>query len=55
VTVVECAVVPVVVIGVSPSSSDFQGLVPFVLLGWLWLWWYLRRPVPAGWVARRAP
>jgi hypothetical protein len=49
------AVVPAVILAVSPSSSDFQGLVPVVLLGWLWLWWYLRRPVAIGWVDRRSP
>ena len=48
------ATVPAVVVAVSPSSSDFQGLVPVALLGWLWLWWYLRRPVATGWVGRRA-
>ena len=48
------AAVPAVVIAVSPSASDVQGLVPVVLLGWLWLWWYLRRPAAAGWVGRRA-
>lgn len=50
-----CAAVPAVALAVSPWSSDFQGLVPVVLLGWLWLWWYLRRPVAIGWVGRRSP
>ena len=49
------AAVPAVVLAVSPSSSDFVGLVPVVVLGWLWLWWYLRRPVAVGWIGRRAP
>jgi hypothetical protein len=49
------AAVPAVVIAVSPSSSDFQGLAPVALLGWLWLWWYLRRPVATGWIGRGAP
>lgn len=45
--------VPVVVLAVSGSSSDLQGLVPFVVLGWLGLWGYLRRPAVAAWVGRR--
>jgi hypothetical protein len=49
------AAAPAVVIAVSPSSSDFQGLVPVAVIGWLWLWWYLRRPVATGWVGRRVP
>ena len=48
------AAVPVVALAASPWSSDFQGLVPVGLLGWLWLSWYLRRPVAVGWVGRRA-
>jgi hypothetical protein len=52
-TVLLCAaVVPVVVLAVSPSSSDFAGLVPFVVVGWLWLWWYLRRPAASAWVGQ---
>ena len=46
------AAVPVVALAVSPWSSDFQSLVPVGLLGWLGLWWYLRRPVAIGWVGR---
>jgi hypothetical protein len=49
------AAVPVVALAASPWSSDFQALVPVALLGWLWLWWYLRRPVAIGWVGRRSP
>lgn len=49
------AAMPAVVLAVSPSSSDFQGLVPIVVLGWLWLWWYLRRPVAIGWIDQRSP
>jgi hypothetical protein len=48
------AAVPAVTLAASPWSSDFQGLVPVALLGWLWLWWYLRRPVAIGWVGRRS-
>lgn len=48
------AVVPVVVLAVSPSSSDFAGLIPVVGVGWLWLWWYLRRPAAFAWVGQRA-
>ena len=46
------AAVPAVVLAVSPSSPDFAVLVPVVVLGWLWLWWYLRRPVAVGWIGR---
>jgi hypothetical protein len=54
-TVLLCAaVVPVVVLAVSPYSSDFAGLVPFVVVGWLWLWWYLRRPAAFAWVGQQA-
>lgn len=49
------AAVPAVVLAVSPWSIDVGGLVPVVVLGWLWLWWYLRRPVAVGWVGRHAP
>ena len=49
------AAVPVVIIAASPSSDDLAGFVPVVLLGWGWLWWYLRRPIADGWVGRRAP
>jgi hypothetical protein len=48
------AAVPAVVLAVSPWSSDFASLVPLVVLGWLWLWWYLRRSGAVGWVGRRA-
>jgi hypothetical protein len=47
------AAVPAVALALSPWSSDFQGLVPVVLLGWLGLWWFLRRPVAIGWFGRR--
>jgi hypothetical protein len=48
------AAVPAVLVGASPSSSDVQGLVPVGLLGWLSLWWYLRRPAASGWIGRGA-
>lgn len=48
------AVVPVVMLGASPFSMDFAGLVPFAVVGWLWLWWYLRRRAAFGWIGRRA-
>jgi len=49
------AAVPVAVVAVSPFSSDLAALLPVLLLGWLWLSWYLGRPLPAEWVgsARR--
>jgi hypothetical protein len=46
------AALPVAVVAAAPSSSDLAALVPVVLLGWLALWWYLRRPVAAGWLRR---
>jgi hypothetical protein len=48
------AALPAVVVAASPSSSDLTGLVPVVLLGWLALWWYLRRPAARGWLGRAA-
>jgi hypothetical protein len=48
-----CAAVPVVVLAAAPWSSDFTSLLPFAVLGWLWLWWYLRRSGAAGWFGRR--
>ena len=48
------AALPAVVVAVSPSSSDLAGLVPVVLLGWLALWWYLRRPAASEWIGRAA-
>jgi hypothetical protein len=45
---------PAVVVATSPSSSDLAGLVPVVLLGWLALWWYLRRPAASEWIGRAA-
>ena len=47
------AVMPVVVLAVSPFSLDVAGLVPIVVAGWLLLWWYLRRPAAVGWVGRQ--
>ena len=48
------AALPAVVVAASFSSSDLAGLVPVVLLGWLALWWYLRRPAASGWIGRAA-
>jgi hypothetical protein len=48
------AALPTVVVAASPSSSDLAGLVPVVVLGWLALWWYLRRPAASGWIGRAA-
>jgi hypothetical protein len=53
-TVLLCAgVVPGVVLAVSPYSSDFAGLVPFVVVGWLWLWWYVRRSAACAWFGQQ--
>ena len=50
-----CTAVPLVVAGAaSPYSLDLAGLVPFGLLGWLGLFWYLRRPAARGWVGHRS-
>jgi hypothetical protein len=49
------AAVPAVVLALSPWSPDLGALVPVVVLGWLWLWWYLRRPIAASWVGRQVP
>jgi hypothetical protein len=49
-----CAAAPLAVLAAaSPYSVDLSGLVPVGLLAWLWLFWYLRRPVALGWVGRR--
>ena len=46
------AALPAVVVAATPSSSDLAGLLPFVLLGWVGLWWYLRRPAARGWIGQ---
>jgi hypothetical protein len=43
------AAAPAAVLAASPSSSDFQVLVPVVVVCWAGLWWFLRRPVARGW------
>lgn len=49
-----CTAVPLAVAAAaSPYSSDLQSLGPVGLLAWLWLFWYLRRPVAFVWVGRR--
>jgi hypothetical protein len=48
------AALPVAMVAASPSSSDLAGLLPFTVLGWLWLVWYLRRPTASGWLAERS-
>jgi hypothetical protein len=49
------AVAPAVLLVASAWSVDVQGLVPFVVLGWLGLWWYLRRRRATEWLGRRGP
>jgi hypothetical protein len=49
------AVAPAVLLVASAWSADVQGLVPFVALGWLGLWWYLRRPRAMEWLGRPGP
>lgn len=49
-----CTAAPLAVVAAaSPYSLDLGSLVPVGLLAWLWLVWYLRRPVALGWVSRR--
>jgi uncharacterized membrane protein YfcA len=46
------AAVPAAILAASPWSSDFSQLLPLVVGGWIWLWWYLRRSRPARWLSR---
>ena len=47
------AALPIVCAIASRSSSDLAGLLPFTVVGWTLLWWYLRRPPVARWLRRR--
>ena len=50
-----CTAAPLAVaVAASPYSLDLGSLVPVGLLAWLWLVWFLHRPVARGWVSRRA-
>ena len=50
-----CTAAPLVVAGAAaPYSLDLAGLVPFGLLAWLGLLWYLRRPAALGWIGHRS-
>ena len=48
------AALPAVLVAALPSSSDAGGLLPVAVLGWLGLWWFLRRPAASGWIGRGA-
>lgn len=42
-----------VVSGVAAAgSSDFQALLPFTVLGWVALWWLVRRPRARAWLVQ---
>lgn len=44
------ASVPVICAVATPSSSDLGGVLPFAVVGWVALWWFLRRPRIAEWL-----
>ena len=46
------AALPIVCAVASASSLDLAALLPFTLVGWALLWWYLRRPPVARWLRR---
>jgi hypothetical protein len=46
------AALPIVCAIASASSSDLAALLPFTVVGWALLWWYLRRPRVARWLRR---
>jgi len=37
----------------APTSSDLATMVPFAVVGWLALWWLLRRPGIVSWLRSR--
>jgi lysylphosphatidylglycerol synthetase-like protein (DUF2156 family) len=46
-----CAATPPVVCALAASSSsDLAGVVPFAIVGWVALGWFLRRPPVAAWL-----
>jgi hypothetical protein len=46
------AALPIVCAIASASSSDIAALLPFTVVGWALLWWYLQRPRVARWLRR---